>query len=101
MLENHENIRAAFPGTRDKAFLDAACVSIASTTAAHAIENFLRDAMLCPEPTATAQHIAMDVSREAARLGAAGLINASTDEIAIVESTTAGLSSIVPAIPFE
>ena len=101
MLENHETIRAAFPGTRDKAFLDAACVSITSTTAVNAIEGFLRDAMLCPEPTATAQHIAMDVSREAARVEAARLINASPDEIAIVESTTAGLSSIVPAIPFE
>jgi cysteine desulfurase/selenocysteine lyase len=101
MLKNHENIRAVFPGTHDKAFLDAACVSLASTTAAQAIESFLRDAMLCPQPTATAQHIAMDISREAARIEAARLINASTEEIAIVESTTAGLSSIVPAIAFE
>lgn len=101
MLSNHEKIRSLFPGTEGKAFLDAACVSIAATIAIDAIQNFLRDAMLCPEPSATAQHIAMDAARETARIEAAKLINASTDEIAIVESTTAGLNAAASAIPFE
>lgn len=101
MLTNHESIRAQFPGTRDKTFLDAACVSIAPVIATEAIAKFLKDAMLCPEASATAQHIAMDAARETARLEAANLINASTDEIAIVESTTAGLNTIAAAMPFE
>ncbi|MDQ3013701.1 MAG: aminotransferase class V-fold PLP-dependent enzyme [Acidobacteriota bacterium] len=101
MLPNHDSIRALFPGASDKTFLDAACVSIAPTVAVEAITKFLNDAMLCPEPSATAQHIAMDAARETVRTEAAKLINASIDEIAIVESTTAGLNAIAGAIPFE
>ncbi len=101
MLTNHDSVRALFPGTADKTFLDAACVSIAPTSATEAVTKFLNDAMLCPEPSATAQHIAMDVAREAARAEAARLINASTEEIAIVESTTGGLNAIAAAVPFE
>ncbi len=100
MFSNHESIRAQFPGTQDKVFLDAACVSVAPKVATDAIAKFLNDAMLCPETSATAQHIAMDMARETARVEAAKLINASTDEIAIVESTTAGLNTIVAAMPF-
>jgi selenocysteine lyase/cysteine desulfurase len=101
MLRNHDSLRALFPGTKDKTFLDAACVSIAPAVATEAVTKFLNDAMLCPEPSATAQHIAMDVARETARTEAAKLINTSTAEIAIVESTTAGLNAIAAAIPFE
>src|SRR5690349_20030818 len=101
MLTHHDSIRALFPGTKDKTFLDAACVSIAPTAAAEAITRSLNDAMTCPAASATAQHIAMDAARETARVEAAGLINASTNEIAIVESTTAGLNAIAAAIPFE
>lgn len=101
MLANHESVRRLFPGAQDKTFLDAACVSIAPTVAVEAIEKFLRDAMLCPESSATAQHIAMDAARETARIEAARLINASTEEIAIVESTTAGLNAVAAAMPFE
>ncbi len=100
MLINHDSIRAQFPGTQDKAFLDAACVSIAPKIATEAIAKFLNDAMLCPEPSATAQHIAMDEARETARVESAKLINASIGEIAIVESTTAGLNAVVAALPF-
>jgi selenocysteine lyase/cysteine desulfurase len=91
--------RALFPGLLDKTFLDAACVSLAPVPAVEAIHAFLRDAMLCPAPSATLHHIAMDRSRETAREQAARLIHASPDEIALVESTTAGLSAIVPALP--
>lgn len=101
MLHQHEQIRALFPGIKDKTFLDAACVSLTSTAATDAIAEFLRDALLCPEASATAQHIAMDAAREVARQEAARLINASTAEIAIVESTTAGLNAIAAALPWE
>jgi cysteine desulfurase / selenocysteine lyase len=100
MLPDHDAVRRLFPGAADKAFLDAACTSLAPTVAVEAIGAFLRDALLCPEPSATAQHIAMDLSRGAAKLGAARLIGASPEEIALVESTTAGLSAAVPALPF-
>ena len=99
MLPNHEQIRALFPGTSDKAFLDAACVSLTPTVAVEAIKRFLDDAMHCPEESATAQHIAMDRAREVARREAARLLNAATEEIALVESTTAGLNAIVSALP--
>jgi cysteine desulfurase/selenocysteine lyase len=101
IIRDHENVRRLFPGVCDKVFLDAACVSLAPITAADAISGFLQNAMLCPEPTATAQHLAMDASRETARMEAARLIGASPDEIAIVESTTAGLNCVVPALPLE
>lgn len=101
MLDNHAKIRGLFPGTDDKAFLDSACVSIAPSVSIEAIEEFLEDSMQCPQPSATAQHIAMDSRRETARIEAARLLNSSTDEIAIVESTTAGLNSIAAAMPFE
>lgn len=99
MLPHQETIRSLFPGTGDKAFLDAACVSLAPTVASEAITGFLREAVYCPAPSATAQHLAMDAARETARQQAAQLINASTDEIAIVESTTAGLNAIAAALP--
>ncbi len=101
MLNQHDNIRALFPGAHDKTFLDAACVSLAPTVAADAIQKFLHDALMCYEPSATAQHIAMDLARKQARVEAARLINASIEEIAIVESTTAGLNTIASAMPFE
>lgn len=99
MLPHHEAIRSLFPGTGNKAFLDAACVSLAPTTATGAIGQFLCEAVYCPAPSATAQHLAMDAARETARREAARLINAAADEIAIVESTTAGLNAIAAALP--
>ncbi len=101
MLNNHQAIRSLFPGTADKVFLDAACVSLTPKVAAEAIGKFLSEAMLCPAPSATDQHISMDLARKTARIEAAKLINASIDEIAIVESTTAGLNAIASAMPFE
>jgi selenocysteine lyase/cysteine desulfurase len=101
MLNQHDKIRALFPGAHDKAFFDAACVSLAPTVAVEAIEKFLGDASMCFEPSATAQHIAMDLARKQASVEAARLINASIEEIAIVESTTAGLNTIAAAMPFE
>lgn len=100
MLPHHETIRGFFPGTGNKTFLDAACVSLASQTASDAITQFLCQAVYCLAPSATAQHLAMDAARATARQQAARLINAAATEIAIVESTTAGLNAIAAAMPW-
>ncbi|MBZ5571642.1 MAG: aminotransferase class V-fold PLP-dependent enzyme [Acidobacteriia bacterium] len=95
------NARQHFPGLSDKVFLDAACVSLAPKPAADAIRKFLDLALLCPLDSSTHHHIFMDEMRAAARPAAARLINASQEEIALVESTTHGLSLAANAIPLE
>jgi cysteine desulfurase / selenocysteine lyase len=91
--------RQHFPGLLDKIFLDAACVSLAPRPAAEAISKFLDLAMICPLDSSTHHHIFMDEMRAAARPAAARLINAHEDEIALVESTSHGLSIAANAIP--
>jgi cysteine desulfurase/selenocysteine lyase len=93
--------RQHFPGLLDKAFLDAACVSLAPRPAVEAIEKFLDLAMICPLESSTHHHIFMDEMRAAARPACAALIGARDDEIALVESTTHGLSLAADAIPLE
>jgi selenocysteine lyase/cysteine desulfurase len=95
------HIREEFPALREKAFLDAACVSLASRSAVAAVESFLQRALTCPERSATLQHIAMDNLRSTARPLAAGVLNAHNDEIALVESTTHALSIAAQALPLE
>ncbi|HEY7098781.1 MAG TPA: aminotransferase class V-fold PLP-dependent enzyme [Terriglobales bacterium] len=93
--------RQYFPGVQDKVYLDAACISLAPRPAIEAVEKFLNLAMVCPHPSATAQHIAMDDQRAAARPAVARLIHASEDEVALVESTSHGLTLAANAIPLE
>jgi len=93
--------RQHFPGLHDKTFLDAACVSLAPRPAVEAIEKFLDLAMICPLESSTHHHIFMDEMRAAARPACAALIGARDDEIALVESTTHGLSLAAAAIPLE
>ena len=94
-------IREQFPGLQDKVFLDAACVSLTSRVAAAAVEDFLKMALLCHERSSTLHHIAMDGMRNAARTECAMLIGASEDEIALVESTSHGLSIAADSIPLK
>jgi cysteine desulfurase / selenocysteine lyase len=93
--------RQHFPGLLDKTFLDAACVSLAPRPAVEAIEKFLDLAMICPLESSTHHHIVMDEMRAAARPACAALIDARDDEIALVESTTHGLSLAADAIPLQ
>lgn len=93
--------RAHFPGLLGKVFLDAACISLAPRPAVEAIEKFLEFSMICPHQSATAQHIAMDEMRTAARPVVAQLINAHQDEIALVESTSHALNLAAQSIPLE
>jgi len=93
--------RQHFPGLLDKIFLDAACVSLAPRPAVEAIEKFLDLTMICPLESSTHHHIFMDEMRAAARPACAALIGAHPDEIALVESTTHGLSLAADAIPLQ
>jgi len=67
--------------------------------AVEAVQGFLKIAAECPARSSTHHHIIMDEMRAEARKEAARLINAAEDEIAIVESTTYGLSVAADAIP--
>src|SRR5262249_44906161 len=95
------NARQHFPGLLGKVFMDAACVSLAPRPAVEAIEKFLDLAMVCPLDSSTHHHIFMDEMRAAARPAAARLINAQDDEIALVESTTHGLTLAAESIPLD
>lgn len=98
---NLQEARSQFPALEQKVFLDAACVSLAPRTAVEAIHRFLEMAAGCPAPSSTQLHISMDEIRAEARPEAAKLIGAHEDEIALVESTTHGLTLAANAIPLE
>ena len=90
--------RASFPGLEGKVFLDAATVSLAPVQARDAIASFVERAVLCPERDASSHHIAMDELRGSAVREAAALLGADEDEIALVESTSHGLSIAARAL---
>lgn len=96
-----EVARRQFPALKEKVFLDAACVSLAPQAAVDAIRDFLEVAAGCPAPSSTQQHIAMDRARAVARPLAARLIGAAEEEVALVESTTHGLTIAAEAIPLQ
>jgi selenocysteine lyase/cysteine desulfurase len=98
---NWDDVRNQFPALEDKTFLDAACVSLAPRKAVEAIQDFLDSTLYCPERSSTEHHIVMDELRARLRPVAARLINADEEEVAIVESTTQGLSFAASAIPLE
>jgi cysteine desulfurase / selenocysteine lyase len=87
-----ERIRKEYPGTEDKAFLDAACVSIAPKSATDAVTTFAERALLCPADSATLQHLEMDELRQAAIPAVAELLSSDPEDVALVESTTHGLN---------
>lgn len=93
--------RGCFPGLTGKVFLDAACVSLAPMQAAEAVAGFLSRVLTCPEPDASAHHVALDALRRPAHEEGARLLEAHEDEIALVESTTHGLNVAAQAIPFQ
>ena len=56
--------RSLFPGTRDRAFLDAACVSLMPVQADEALRRLSQDLLLCPARDASSHHIALDRSAD-------------------------------------
>jgi len=93
------SIRRSFPGLADKTFLDAACVGLAPLEAQRAIDDFLADAVMCPERDASAHHVAMDGRRRAVVPEVARLVGSDEDHVALVESTTHGLNIAASSIP--
>src|SRR6266540_943996 len=91
--------RACFPGTRDRVFLDAACVSLLPVQAADALRRLTDDLLHCPAGDASAHHIALDQTAEQPRREAALLIGARPDDVALVESTTHGLEIVAASVP--
>jgi selenocysteine lyase/cysteine desulfurase len=101
MVASLSNIREQFPALQDKTFFDSAGVGIAPRVAVDSIRAFLDETMFAPVRSMVDHHMAIDAAREKARPEAARLINASEDEIALVESTTHGLTIAARAIPLE
>jgi len=91
--------RSFFPGTRDRVFLDAACVSLLPVQAEEALRRLGRELLSCPARDASAHHIALDRTAEEPRRQAARLIGARPEDIALVESTTQGLQAVAAAVP--
>lgn len=91
--------RREFPGLANKAFLDAACVSLAPKCATVAVAQFLDMALKCDAPSSSAHHVAMDELRRAAVPEAARLLRVSPEEVALVESTTHGLNIAATSLP--
>jgi selenocysteine lyase/cysteine desulfurase len=91
--------RGCFPGTRDRAFLDAACVSLMPQQAADALTRLSQDLVACPARDASSHHIALDRTALGARRQVARLINCRPEDIALVESTTHGLEVVAASVP--
>lgn len=96
-----QDARAEFPVLRDKIFFDSAGVGIAPLVAANAIRDFLDSVTGIPTRSMVDHHMQLEDARERARPQAARLINAAEDEIALIESTTHGLTIAARALPLE
>jgi cysteine desulfurase/selenocysteine lyase len=96
-----EDARRQFPALQQKVFLDSACVSLAPQRALAKLRDFLEMVAYCPSGSSTQHHVDMDAMRSAARMQVAKLVNASEDDIALVESTTHGLSLVANAIALQ
>ncbi len=93
--------RKDFPALQNQVFLDSACVSLAPQRSIEKLRAFLDMAASCPSGNASQQHLDMDAMRSAARPPLAKLINASEDDIALMESTTQGMNLVANAIPLK
>jgi cysteine desulfurase/selenocysteine lyase len=91
--------RSFFPGTRDRVFLDAACVSLLPVQAEQALGRLAQQMLFCPAGDASAHHIALDQTAEQPRREIARLIGARPEDLALVESTTQGLEIIAASVP--
>jgi selenocysteine lyase/cysteine desulfurase len=91
--------RALFPGLADTTFLDAAALSLAPRPAVEAVQSFLQMAQRCDAADASAHHASLHRFLGAARDQAARLLRAERRNVALVESTSAGLNVAANAIP--
>jgi cysteine desulfurase/selenocysteine lyase len=90
-----------FPSLSHRTYLDAACIGVASRTAARAVTGFVEDVQWLPTDSGTAHHGSLNIARDAARPAAARLIGAQPEDIALTESATHGLSLAAQALPLK
>ncbi len=98
---NLKDVRELFVGTKDKIFLDSACVGLAPNTAREAIKRFLDLVVNCPARDISEHHMAMDDMKGEAIIEAAKLLNTAPENLTLIESTTHGLNIAANSIPFE
>ncbi|MFD6529561.1 aminotransferase class V-fold PLP-dependent enzyme [Streptomyces sp. NPDC060184] len=97
--EFRRQITREFPALRGMSYLDTACMGIAPRRAVRAVSDFAHSTQFCPAGSGTAQHGRLNEDRAATRPLAARLIGAAPEDIALVESTTHGLSVAARALP--
>jgi selenocysteine lyase/cysteine desulfurase len=96
---NIADARQFFPGTQGRAFLDAACISLAPVQAVEALAAFGKRVLLCPERDASSHHATLDRTAHATRREIAALIGARPTDIALIESTTHALEIVAASVP--
>ena len=90
-------LRAEMPVTAKWAYFDHAAVAPISGPAAHAIQNWAQAAVNEGDTV----WLEWEKLVEATRRHAAGLINAHTDEIALMPSTTAGINLVADGLDWQ
>ncbi len=95
------DIRSEFPGLDDRVFLDAACVSLLPKCAEQAVQEFATDLARPFRRDATEHHIWMDTQKEETVPTVSSLLGVSSNNVALVESTTHGLNIAAQTIPLE
>jgi cysteine desulfurase / selenocysteine lyase len=92
-------IRSEFPALANKTYLNAGALSIAPQRAAKAVERMIEIASARIDANGSQIWGEFDSMLKTARRNAAWLINAEESEIALVESTTRGMTIAADAIP--
>ncbi|CAN5613505.1 aminotransferase class V-fold PLP-dependent enzyme [soil metagenome] len=85
-------VRRRYPAALRKTYLDTAHRGIPAPATVEAVRRFCDVVRTSPAQTATGDTVELMDSCTRARVAVAGLINASSDEIALVESTQQGLA---------
>jgi cysteine desulfurase/selenocysteine lyase len=93
--------RTCFPGTRDRAFLDAASVGLLPVQAEAALNQVVHDLVYVPTREAGAHHLALGQASGNARREIARLIGGRSADVVLVESTTHGLEILAAALPLQ
>ena len=86
-------IRQMFPGAAERVQLDAGGISIVSTAARAAVEEFLSEIACRPDDAHSDER-----GIEAARSAAAAMIGARPDQVALISSTSAGLNIVANVV---
>ncbi|MFM9442532.1 aminotransferase class V-fold PLP-dependent enzyme [Streptomyces acidiscabies] len=94
-------VEREFPALGHGAYLDSACIGVASRRAARAVADLAHSVQFCAAGSGTDQHGRLNDARSAARPLAARLLDAGAKDIALVESTTHGLAIAAQALPLE